>query len=67
MKNVNLIAYLNKLLDHNWELNLENQANIFLTSIDNNKTANREDPYKVLTSKLFEVNICTLANYTLAS
>lgn len=55
-------------MDHDWELNSEDQANAFLTNIDDSVVdADKEDPYNVLTSKLLKANTTSPADYALAT
>lgn len=67
-QNIDLITYLNKLLDYNWKFNLKDQTNAFLTNIDNDiANVDKKDLYKVLISRFFNTNTCTQIDYALTT
>lgn len=63
---MDLIIYFNKLFNCDYKFNLDNQANIFLTDIDNNIiNINKEDLYNILTFRLLKTNIFFPTDYAL--
>lgn len=67
-QNQELVAYLNKLLDLDWEQDSEDKANTFLTNIENDAPDDDDGgPYKILASKLFQANAQTRADYAIAT
>ncbi len=52
------MVQLVELLDCDWEVNLEERANAFLTNIEceDDDHNSDEDPYRIIASRLIQVN-----------